>query len=66
GFKDLWEFKLDYTDADKVATWAEEPLKWMTMNKVINGMGDGTFNPTGSATRAQVAKVLMAYQGIAA
>ena len=36
------------------------------MNEVINGMGDGTVNPTGSATRAQVAKVLMAYQGIAA
>ena len=66
GFEGTWAFKLDFTDADKVAEWAYEPLCWMTMNKVINGMGDGTFNPTGSATRAQVAKVLMAYQGIAA
>ena len=29
--------------------------------KVINGMGDGTFNPKGNATRAQVAKMFRVF-----
>ena len=33
----------------------------MVRNGIINGMEDGTLNPQGNATRAQVATILMRY-----
>ena len=57
---------LSYDDAFSISEWAMPAMQWACGAGVINGMGNGTLNPTGSATRAQVAKVLMAYQGIAA
>ncbi|MBQ7566255.1 MAG: S-layer homology domain-containing protein, partial [Oscillospiraceae bacterium] len=61
GFTGAWAFLLDYPDRESVSDWAYEAMCWMTMNKVINGMGDGTLNPKGSATRAQVATMLMRF-----
>lgn len=61
GFTGAWAFPLNYPDSASVSDWAYESLCWMTMNKVINGMGDGTLNPKGSATRAQVATMLMRF-----
>jgi len=57
GFTEMWSFPLDFPDAGNVAEWAYEPLCWMMMQGVINGM-DGMLNPQGSATRAQVASML--------
>jgi hypothetical protein len=53
----MWSFLLDFPDTGNVAEWAYEPLCWMVMQGVINGM-DGMLNPQGSATRAQVASML--------
>ena len=58
--------QLDYTDAAAVADWAEEAMRWMVENGIINGMGDGTLNPGGEANRAQVATMLMRYDNLAA
>ena len=44
-----------------ISEWADEAMHWMVMNDIINGMGDGTLNPGGEATRAQVATMLMRY-----
>lgn len=52
----------DFTDAASVSDYAVLPVEWCVQNKIINGMGDGTLNPAGSATRAQTAKILMVYQ----
>ena len=49
----------DFTDADEVSNFAREPMKWAVGNGIISGMGDGTLDPKGSATRAQVASMLM-------
>ena len=49
----------DFTDADSVSDVAEAAMKWAVENGIINGMGDGTLNPQGEATRAQLAKILM-------
>ena len=57
GFKGLWAFPLDYPDAADVSDWAYEALCWLTMNGVVNGM-DGTLQPKGEASRAQVAALL--------
>lgn len=61
GFTGTWTFPLDYPDAERVSSYAYEALCWMTMNGIIGGMTDGTLNPQGSATRAQVATILQRY-----
>lgn len=57
-------FTLDYPDAGTVSGWADEAMRWIVMNKVINGMGDGTLNPGGEGSRAQVATMLMRFSGL--
>ena len=51
-----------FTDADKVASWAEEAMKWATDAGLINGTGNGkTLSPTGEATREQFAAIIQRY-----
>ena len=49
----------DFTDGGNVSDFAEKAMQWAVENGIINGMGDGTLNPQGEATRAQLAKILM-------
>jgi len=46
-----------FSDAASVASWARSDIAAMTARGVIAGSG-GKLNPTGSVTRAQVAKML--------
>jgi hypothetical protein len=51
-----------FSDADKVSGWAQSAMVWATTNGVITGTQDGdalALLPAGSATRAQVATILM-------
>lgn len=50
---------LNYTDAGSISSWAFEAVQWMTVNGILNGVGDGSLNPQGSASRAQAATLLM-------
>ena len=50
-----------FTDAASVGDWAREALIWAVDRELINGMGDGTVNPRGTATRAQTAAILMRF-----
>jgi hypothetical protein len=45
-----------YTDAEKIDH--TEAVEVLTALKVINGMGDGSFQPEGNVTRAQMAKMI--------
>lgn len=45
-----------FTDGDTVVH--TEAVDTMTALKIINGMPDGSFNPTGTVTRAQMAKMI--------
>ncbi|MBQ7566788.1 MAG: S-layer homology domain-containing protein [Oscillospiraceae bacterium] len=63
GFTGTWTFSLDYTDRDQIAPWAHEAVCWCTMHGIVNGMGGG-FVPRGSATRAQVAAILMRFDNL--
>ena len=65
GFTGAWMFRLDYSDVSAVSDWADEAMHWMVMNEIIKGMDDGTLNPQGDATRAQVATMLMPCAGLA-
>ena len=51
-------------DADSVSGWAEEALSWANAAGLINGTvrdGQTILDPQGSASRAQVAMILMNY-----
>lgn len=50
-----------FTDASNVSSYAQTALKWAVENGIISGMGDGTLNPAGNASRAQVASVIMRF-----
>ena len=66
GFTGEWAFQLDYPDADQVGEYAYEALCWMTMNEIIGGTAQGTLNPGGTATRAQLAVILDRFCGVLA
>jgi len=48
-----------FTDAAQISTWARDALAWANGARIINGMGDGRIAPQGTATRAQVAQMLL-------
>ena len=52
---------LNFTDAYRISSYARPAVVWAVQNNIVGGMGDGTFNPQGYATRAQLAKVLHMY-----
>ena len=49
-----------YADAASVSDWAAQAMAWCVKSGVISGM-DGGLNPQGTATRAQVATMLMRF-----
>ena len=54
-----------FADAGSVSDWAKEGLTWAVENGLINGMGDGSLNPQGTANRAQVAAILARFVAMA-
>ena len=50
-----------FHDAAMVNDYAVEPIRWAIGTGLISGMDDGTISPTGRATRAQVATILMRF-----
>lgn len=47
-----------FKDAGKIASWAQEAVKWAIAAGLTSGYSDGTFRPQGTATRAEYAQVL--------
>lgn len=54
---DLSKFK----DNSAVSRWAKESVQWAVGNGLISGFEDGSIRPKGTATRAQLAVILRAY-----
>ena len=54
--EDISSFK----DANKVSAYAKEPMKWAVSKKLISGTNIG-LEPAGTATRAQLAVILQAF-----
>lgn len=50
-----------YTDSGSIASWAKSAVYWAIYNGVINGTSDTTVSPNGTATRAQIAAILVRY-----
>ena len=58
------EFAAEYPDAGKVSKYALTAMRWANAEKLINGTQNGStvyLDPQGSATRAQVAAILMRF-----
>ncbi len=49
----------EFTDKDSVAAYALEAMQWAVGVGLVNGMGDGALAPTTTATRAELAVLLM-------
>lgn len=49
-----------FSDADKVSGYAAEAMQWAVAEGLLQG-SNGKLNPRGSATRAQVATILMRF-----
>lgn len=50
--------ELSFSDVDSIAPYAEEAVSALVGMEIINGYEDGSFNPRGTATRAEAAKVI--------
>lgn len=50
-----------FKDSESIATWAKPSVYWGVYNKLISGTGADTLTPQGTATRAQLAKILVSY-----
>lgn len=48
-----------YADGSSVSGWAAEAMSWAVDAGLISGVGGNQIAPTGTATRAQVAQILM-------
>ena len=46
-----------FPDQNKISAYAIPALQWAVGQKIINVNADGTLDPTGTATRAQVAQI---------
>lgn len=56
----LGDENVTFTDEDQISDYAKDAVKTLKSAGIINGMGDGTFNPKGVNTRAQAAVVIYA------
>ncbi len=50
-----------YTDAAEISGWAQSAVKWANAGGLIAGTTPATLDPAGTATRAQVASILMRF-----
>lgn len=51
--------KTEFADAEDISVWAEESVNALSEAGIINGRTDGTFDPKGNATRAEIATMLV-------
>ena len=51
----------DFRDADEASIYAKNALGWAVEQGILSGKGGGILDPTGSATRVQVAAMLMRF-----
>lgn len=55
-----------FADADRISGYASGAMQWAVERGIISGKGNGVLDPTGNATRAEVAAMLMRYLTLSA
>ena len=53
-----------FKDSPDISGWAKQSVYWGIYNKLISGTSSSTLTPKGTATRAQLATILVNYLGI--
>ncbi|MBQ9930961.1 MAG: S-layer homology domain-containing protein, partial [Firmicutes bacterium] len=53
-----------FNDGDTVSSYAEDALKWAQANKIINGKPGQILDPQGTASRAEVAQILLNFSAL--
>lgn len=48
-----------FSDGAKTADWAKEAVQWAVAKQLLSGKGNGVLDPSGTATRAEVAQIFM-------
>lgn len=46
---------------DQPSAWAQSAMQWAVAEKLITGKGNGVLDPTGQATRAEIAAIVMRF-----
>ena len=49
----------DFVDGHTTSAWAQESMTWAVDAGLLSGKGLGMLYPTGTATRAEVAQIMM-------
>lgn len=52
-----------YTDGGSVSEWARQAMAWAVGKGIITGKTSSTLDPTGNASRAEIATMLMRFAG---
>lgn len=52
-----------FQDSGDIAPWAKSAMYWGVYHELIQGTGDDSLSPLGSASRVQIAKIMTQYQG---
>lgn len=61
GSPNVTDVVLDFPDADKVSGFAADAMKWAVEQGIITGRSNGSLDPKGNATRAEVSAMLQRF-----
>ena len=50
-----------FADTDDISDWALDAIRWANKTELVNGTSETTLSPKATATRAQVAAILMRF-----
>lgn len=50
-----------YSDAGEISSWATDAMKWANAKGIVNGTSATTLSPKKTATRAEIAKMVVVY-----
>jgi len=50
-----------FSDTDKISSWAYDAMKWACGNKFVEGKENNNIDPTGNATRVEMATLIMRF-----
>ena len=50
-----------FTDGDEASQFAQAGLRWAVAEGILQGRGDGTLDPTGTATRCEVSAMIQRF-----
>ncbi len=64
GFVGSWMFLLDFKDADKISSWADEAVHWCVMKGILQGrtgLYEGMLDPQATLTRAEASAMIQRF-----